>query len=324
MRSSIGSRKPLATSKDRLRRLLSLVPFVMKHQGAPLSQLSQLFGASQRELERDLDLLFMTGIPPYGPGDLIEVTIDDGRVWITMADHLERPQRLTRTEAISLYLRGHALLGTPGYKDAPALASALKKLEQGLGDETLGDLAVRVEPAELPKAGEILDTVWRAAEEHERLRIVYYSASRDEVSDRRVDPEKIYSALGHWYVAAWDGDAGGERLFRVDRIREATATGERFEPRGLEGAGRPLYSRSDKDETVRLLLHARAFWVAEYYEITSRTERGKDLEVSIPTRSLAWVSKLVIRLGREVEIIEPEALRIAVGDLATRTLAGYG
>ena len=48
--------------------------------------------------------------------------------------------------------------------------------------------------------------------------------------------------MGHWYVAAWDVDADAERLFRADRVRSATPTGETFTPRGLRGAGRDLYS----------------------------------------------------------------------------------
>src|SRR6266496_2345791 len=60
------------------------------------------------------------------------------------------------------------------------------------------------------------------------------------------------------------GDA--ERLFRVDRIRSARPTGEHFEPRGLHGAGRPLYTRSERDRPVRLRLGPAARWVVEYYE----------------------------------------------------------
>lgn len=314
----------MATSKERVRRMLSLVPYVVNHPGAELGELSGLFGASEKELRKDLDLLFLTGIPPYGPGDLIDVEIEDDRVWIRMADHLKRPQTLTLPEAASLYVRGKALEGTPGYPDAPALTSALAKIEEALGEEALGDLRGRVESAASPPAGQVLEVVWRAVQEHEIIDITYFAHSRDELTQRVIEPEKIYSSLGHWYVVAWDNGAEGERLFRVDRIRSASATGGLFEPRGLEGPGRPLYSRSDSDIHVRLLLHPGARWVAEYYEVGSSIERDGDLETVLPTRSLAWLAKLLVRLGSEAEILDPPELKRQVKDLAQRTLALYG
>ncbi len=147
-----GRSRPAATSRasDRLRRLLVLVPYLVKHPGTELAEITRLFGVREDELTSDLNLLFVSGLPPYGPGDLIGVAIEDERVWIDMADYFSRPLRLTRAEALALYLRGTALAVTPGLREATALASALRKLEERLGPETLGELAERVRP---PRAG---------------------------------------------------------------------------------------------------------------------------------------------------------------------------
>jgi predicted DNA-binding transcriptional regulator YafY len=82
-----GRPRPAATSRasDRLRRLLVLVPYLVKHPGTELSEITRLFGVRDDELTSDLNLLFVSGLPPYGPGDLIGVAIEDGRVWIDMA-----------------------------------------------------------------------------------------------------------------------------------------------------------------------------------------------------------------------------------------------
>ena len=61
----------------RLRRLLLVVPYLVKHPGTTTDELTRLFGVSKRDLLSDLNLLFVSGLPPYGPGDLIEVDIDD-------------------------------------------------------------------------------------------------------------------------------------------------------------------------------------------------------------------------------------------------------
>lgn len=302
-----------------------MVPYLVRHPGTELSEAARLFDATEDELLDDLRLLFMSGLPPYGPGDLIDVDIQDGRVWIEMADYFARPLRLTRNEAVSLYLRGTALTGAPGLQEATALTSALAKLEEGLGRETLGELAGRVAAAGRPtEAPEMLEPVRAAVEGWERLEIQYYAASTAETTVRRIDPEEVFFAMGNWYVVAWDHLSGEERLLRVDRIRRAEVTGERFEPRGLAGAGRPLYSPGERDVPIRLLLYPKARWVAEYYRTESETEREDgSLEVVLPARRMEWVARLLVRLSGGAEILDPPGLKDLVRDIARRTLEQY-
>ena len=312
---------PPSKTVQRLQRLLAVVPYVVRHPGTPVRELSKLFDVSEPEILADLNLLFLTGLPPYGPGDLIEVDIDDERrVWIRMADFFSRPVRLTRAEALALYLRGNELLGAGGVGEADALRAALGKIAGALGGEALGELQVDV--GEGPETGP-LETVRRGVEKRETLEIEYYSANRDELSTRQIDPEHVFSALGNWYVVAWDRTAEAERLFRLDRIREVSSTGERFERRGLLGQGRDLYTRSAEDQEVRLRLGPRARWVAEYYVVTEATERDGFLEVTLPTKDLAWAAKLVLRLGGEARILEPAELRDLTRELASATLQHY-
>jgi len=292
----------------------------VRHPGTPLEELSRLFGVTEAELTEDLNLLFMTGLPPYGPGDLVEVDFEAGRVSISMADHFSRPVRLTRPEALALHLQGTALLGAEGVPEPGALRSALDKLAEVLG-AALGDLHAEIgDRAERP---EELDAVLDAAQARERIEIDYYSATRDEVTTRRIDPEHVFSAIGNWYVVAWDDRSDAERLFRVDRIRETRRTGETFEPRGLAGSGRELYTPSDEDIRVRLRLSPEARWVAEYYRAERIAQRRGAVEVTLPTKDLAWVAKLVLRLGGAAEIVEPAELRTVAARVADETLALY-
>ena len=289
-----------------------------------MEEVSRLFGVGERELLEDLNLLFVSGLPPYGPGDLIDVQVEEGRVWIGMADYFSRPVRLTRSEALALYLKGKALLGAPGLEEAPALASALEKIEQGLGRDTLENLAGRVEVGAGGHAAAALASVRVAVEHREQLEIEYYTAARDDLTTRRIDPEHVFSSIGNWYVVAWDHLADAERLFRADRIRSARPTGETFEPRGLIGAGRPLYTRSTRDIPIRLVLGPSARWVAEYYE-TERVAEQEDgkIEVMLPAKELPWVAKLILRLGGEATVLGPGELAEMVRDTARRTLALY-
>jgi proteasome accessory factor C len=311
-------------ASERLRRLLVIVPYLIRHPGTEVAEVSRLFGVGESELLEDLNLLFVSGLPPYGPGDLIDVQVEEGRVWVGMADYFSRPVRLSRSEALALYLKGKALLGAPGLEEAPALNSALEKIETGLGKEALQSLAGRVAVGAGGHAARALATVRTGVERREALDVEYYTASRDELTARRIDPEHVFSALGNWYVVAWDRGADAERLFRVDRIRVARPTGEHFEPRGLLGAGRPLYTRSDRDLPVRLRLGPAARWVVEYYE-TARVEQLGDgwVEATLPTKDLPWMAKLVLSLGGEASVVEPPELAAMVESTARRTISLY-
>lgn len=323
MPGSEGGRRASRVS-ERLKRLLAIVPYVVRHPGVELTELERLFHVPEEALVEDLNLLFMSGLPPYTPGDLIDVEIQDGRVWIRMADYFSRPLRLTRSEALALYLRGTALAATPEVPDAPALASALAKLAEALGPETLGALPERTSAAPSGREAEALEVLRRAAAEHRRVRIEYFAASSAEVTTREIDPEEVFTALGNWYVAAFDHRSGQERLFRADRVRRAEETGETFEPRGIHAADRPLYSPTERDVDVRLLLAPEARWVAEYYETTEQVEREEGaLEVVLPATHLEWVERLVLRLAGAVRILEPPGLKDRVRDLARRTREPY-
>ena len=177
------------------------------------------------QLRRDLDLLFMSGLPPYGPGDLIDVDVDeDDRIWITMADHFARPLRLTRSEALALYVRGTELVATPGLPQAPALASALDKLRETLGPETLdadGLIEVMgggVAPEHLGAAA------GRPRETHHRRRdrVLRGLERRLEHADDRARGGLLEP--GQLVRGRVGPGADAERLFRADRVRTAVAT----------------------------------------------------------------------------------------------------
>jgi len=318
-------RKRIPKASERLRRLLVVVPYLVRHPGTPLSEVTRLFGVPQEALVEDLRLLFMSGLPPYGPGDLIDVDFDGDRVTVRMADYFDRPLQLSRSEALALYLRGTALLAMPDVTEAPALRSALEKLAEGLGPETLGDLPELIQTATGGRSAEMLDAVRAAAADHERVRIQYYAASSAETTVRDIDPEEIFHAIGNWYVVAWDQLSGEERMFRADRIKRVEPTGESFEPRGLAGAGRPLYTPGQDEDQVRLLLGPDARWVAEYYATVEQTERSDGtLEVVMPAGRLEWAERLVLRLSGAAEVLGPARLKDRVRDLARRTLEPYG
>jgi proteasome accessory factor C len=311
--------------EERLARMLVVVPYLIQHPGTTLEQASGIFAVPVPSLRRDLELLFMAGLPPYGPGDLIDVEIDeDGAVWISMADHFSRPVRLTRQEALAVYIRATELAATPGLPQAPALDAALAKLRDALGPDALSDAAA-IDAVRSGEPPEHLGAIRDAADRHERVAIAYAAASTGVHTERSIEPEAVFASSGRWYVAAWDVDADDERLLRIDRILTVRPTGVRFRPRGLEGAGRPLYAPGGQDVDVRLRLSPAARWVAEYYVATDVVEEPDgSVTVTLPTKQIVWLARLLLRLGSDATVIEPPEIVLEVRRQAGAALALYG
>ena len=321
----MGKRRRVSVRvEERLGRMLVVVPYLIQHPGTTLQAASDHFGIPIPQLRKDLELLFLAGLPPYGPGDLIDVDIDEGGgIWISMADHFARPLRLTRQEALAVYVRATELAATPGVPGAPALTDALEKLRAALGSDTLGD-AAGIAAAEAGVAPPHLEAVREAASDHCRVEIGYVAASTGERTERTVDPEAVFASAGNWYVAAWDVDVDDERLLRIDRIVSVTISTTTFEPRGLRGAGRPLYTPGGADVDVRIRLRPTARWVAEYYVATQPEEHDDgSLIVTMPTKQIAWVARLLLRLGSDAEVLEPMSVRDEVTRQAAAALARY-
>jgi proteasome accessory factor C len=302
----------------RLRRLLTVIPWIVDHQGSTLDELAARFGIRVAELERDLELIPFCGLPPYTPDRLIDCEVVDGRVFLRFAEYFARPLSLTPGEGFALLAAGQALLAVPGGDPGGSLASALGKLAGALG---AGDgMTVELGPARY------LEPLRAAADNGERVEIDYYTFGRDELTTRRIDPRAVFAAAGQWYVDAYCHRADDDRLFRVDRVMAVRPTGEHFEAgEAAPGVAAPVFNPRPSDRRVTLLLNASAAWVPESYPVESVEEMGEGrLKVVLVASERAWLERLLLRLGPAAEVLEPAEVRVEVAQAARRLLARYG
>ncbi len=294
------------------------MPWIAEHPGAALEEIAARFGVSEAELEHDLELLPLCGLPPYTPDRLIEVEIVDGHVWIRFAEYFDRPLRFSAEEGLALLTAGRALLAVPGSDERGALATALDKLAGALG-ATEG---LSVEVGEPPH----LDALRRAADTHERVEIDYYSFGRNATTSRKIDPRSVFHAFGHWYAAAYCHQAQDERLFRLDRIRAVRPTGEHFDPAadGEPEFGESVYHPRSDDPRVTLELDAAASWVVESYpseEVEERPDGSWRVVLAVSER--AWMERLLLELGPAARVVAPAGLQTVGAEAADRLLTRY-
>jgi proteasome accessory factor C len=301
---------------DKVRRLLALVPYVLKHPGVTLGELCEVFDVSQEELLEDLGLIVLCGRPDYTPADLIEAEIDDDRVYIRMADYFARPLRFTPSELAGLYLACSAMAGLAGPAASTALRSAMGKIEKALGTkpDAARDIEGSVEISVLSPEREILAGLAGAVEERRVVDMEYYSYGRGDLTRRRVHPLSLEFGMGHWYLHAWDERSGETRVFRVDRVKSLHLTGETFEPPRGNGGGEvppsPLRAVESGRIKARLRLSSTlARWAREQPIFTELEEDEEGVVVTLRTDSLSWLEREILTYGPAVEVIHPPELK---------------
>lgn len=302
---------------QRLNRILSMLPWVIANPGATVDEVCERFGYSGKELIADLDLVFVCGLPGYGPGDLMVAYVEDDEVVVDMADYFARPLRLTPAEGLGLLASGLTVISSG--QAPPSLERAVEKLSAALTPDGAEVLTV-----DLAGEPQLVGLLRKAAAEGHVVDIVYASLGKGETKERSVEPWSVASALGNWYLSAYCRSAGGERIFRVDRIREANFTDEAFAKPEHPPAVEVRYLPGEDDVRATIRLTNRARWVAEYYPIEIVEDDTTGLVIRFSAGDVAVIARLLLRLGNEAELVEGPGVAEALSDLRARILTRYG
>jgi proteasome accessory factor C len=300
-------------ARDQVARLLRLVPYLHARDQVSLEEAAQALGVPSAQLEKDLRILFLCGLPGGYPDDLIDVDLDalegEGVIRVSNADYLARPLRLTPTEASAIIVALRALRAGSAAETRDVVDRALGKLER---DDVPATLALRAQLEE-------------AARRRRQVRITYYVPARDEESERVVDPYAVVSHHAVAYLDAYCHSADAPRLFRLDRIHEATVldseiTTEPREPRDLtDGA-----FAGEEATPVTLRLQPQARWMEEYYaveEVRSHPDGGSEVDLLVGDER--WLTRLLLRLTPYAEVLAPDHYGDGAAESIRRALALY-
>jgi proteasome accessory factor C len=313
------------TSEDQLARMLQLVPFLVHNQGLHISEVAANFGITRKELEADLRILICSGLPEGYPDDLLDIQWDDDHVTITQDLDLKRPVRFTVEEACALLTGLETLNGLPEVAEGGALESVTLKLMAAAGEEGLKAAALSA-PEVGPGNSAALETAQEAIRTGAQLRLRYFSRLRDTVSERDIDPLRLYSLDNTWYLEAYCHSAQGLRNFRLDRIEAVEPNGLPVSESAVPGDSVPvkLFTPNDDDAVVLVELTRRGTGLAdEYYaERTAELPDG-GLLAEIRFGSTDWLPMFVAQHGGSARIVQPEELAAASRQWLSAALAQY-
>ncbi|MCL8025870.1 helix-turn-helix transcriptional regulator [Nocardioides bruguierae] len=321
-----------AGARDQVARLLALVPYLHSRGEVHLEEVAADLGVPPEQLLRDLKVLLMCGLPGGFPDDLIDVDLDalegegaDGVVRVTNAEYLARPLRLSATEASAVIVALRALRESADEATRPVVDRALAKLEIAAAE---AGAVAEVELGSERRAPDHSDLVTRleaAVRAGKQVRLTYFVPSRDEVSERVVDPRGVVTADDHPYLDAYCHSAQAPRLFRLDRVQSAEVLErdvetEQVAPRDLSGGVLPAQHAT----TVTLRLAPSARWVVEYYDVLEVREDGDDLLVDLAVADERWLVRLMLRLAPHARVERPHELDERFLGAARLTLSAYG
>jgi proteasome accessory factor BC len=272
-------------------------------------ELAARFAIPLEELQDHLSLLNLVN---FGGGCYAVYAEHDGDVVRVdkelYGDVFRLPPKLTPLEARAIRLAIEYVGATIAAEAHTPLARVRRKLEETFGRF---DLAATPEPRVASDEEALVRVLSQAAEKHRVVELEYLKEGEDTPSLRRVEPYTIERELPVWRVHTWDRTAEGARTFRLDRMRSAQLTDERFEVR--EGFD-PSYLHNPR---VTRLLHSPA--VARW-----KLERGAQLLTDgsaladVPYKTEEWLfSEVFADLGETV-VLEPLRLREHVARRARR------
>jgi proteasome accessory factor C len=323
-----GGREPKASvppfrsdPRERLRRILFLVPFAVRHPGIPVKDLARKCGCTEKELLEDLDFLLGVGSPPFAPDDFLDLYVEGDRVYVALHQSFSRPPRFTESEAAALAAAAQALGGDGRERASKALRDCVPRDRRASFDELVGRIYAGAPPAK----DSVLGRLQRAIAERRAVRLAYHSASRAAETERIVHPYTLAQRFGHWYLYGHDSIRGRALPFRLDRVRECHPTEQRFDPPGEADLARArLFSEAEGDPPRVRVGPVAAAWATARpgVRLVKRAEKGGAV-VELPGASAEWATRFALSLGGDAEVIGPPAARRHFADAVRRTLARY-
>jgi predicted DNA-binding transcriptional regulator YafY len=318
--------------RDRLARLLSVVSILFSkggtEAGVAVTEIARLTGMTTRTVYRDIRALEdELGVPVFQAGR--------GRYGIDRKFFLP-PLRLSVPEAIVLFLASRLIARWSDQYDA-AVVSAFTKLADALPQPiarhvTATMLAVGTHDPNEPFSRSFA-AVARGWAEGRVVEIDYDPGSaprkRTRVQPYFLEPD---AALRSVYLIGHDEPANAMRTYKVERIRSATLTQDRYEipadfdPDAWLANSWGIWS-SDSTPPVRIRLRfepsvahrvREAVWHRSQ-ELTELPDGG--IELAVTVAGIVEIQHWILSWGGEVEVLEPVELREAVA-ASVRQAAG--
>ena len=324
-----NGRREAAIRPERFARLVTLASILIEagREGRSLNaeEVRERLQVSEQELREDVQVL---NVVNFGAGSYILYAElhEDGTIEVdpdAYSDSFARPARLLPIEAKAL-VAAIDLIGEHIPKGS--LGPARAKIVKALGEDPVEEgLQVTGPTGDDPRIARVVS---KAIAGRRLLEIEYYKENEDEFSQRTIEPYALINGRDGWYVASYDPAREDVRHFRLDRIKKAEVTDQRFQPRSevdpaADVEGWPRTGEVEASRRARVWISAeRARWEREERQVVEELADGA-LVVELPFAGVDWLVREVLKEAGDAVVLEPAEARDAVREAAGRLTGAY-
>jgi predicted DNA-binding transcriptional regulator YafY len=330
-----GTDDRVTRKRDRLARLLSVASILYSRgsgeTGVAVSEIAKLTGMTTRTVYRDINALDEElGVPVFQAGR--------GRYGIDRKFFLP-PLRLSVPEAIVLFLAARLIARWSDQYDATVVSAFTKLadlLPQPIAQHVAATMRVVGEHDPNEPFSRSFSAVARGWAEGRVVEIDYDPGTaprkRTRIHPYFLEPD---AALRSVYLIGFDEPAAAMRTYKVERIRSATLTTDRYEiPDGFDpdvwlanswgiwsSDGTPAaHIRLRFDESV-----AHRVREAVWHRSQELTElAGGGVELALTVAGTVEIRPWILSWGDAVEVLEPAELRDVIAAAVTTAAKRYG
>jgi len=274
----------------------------------PAHEIVERFHIPEDQLDEHLQLLNLVN---FGGGCYtVYAALEGDEVHVDKelyGDTFRHAPRLTPLEARAIRL-ALEFVGPMIAADAHTpLDRVRKKLEETFGQF---ELAQTPKPHIAEAEADLVATLTEGIRARCLVEIEYQKEGEQTWSKRIVEPYSLERELPNWRVHTWDRSRDGERSFRLDRMRTAKLTPDKFDPRP---AFEPRGFRDARTAKVLYLKGVSARWAVE--RGATALKDGTAL-AEMPVGSPQWLIGEILSQRGEAVLLEPEEMRDAIATRA--------
>jgi len=312
-------RPDTAIRPERFARLVTLASILInagrREERVVMAEICERLQISDEELREDLSVL---NVVNFGGGSYVlyaEIKEEDGEIEIDpepYSDNFDRPARLLPVEAKAL-IAAIDLIGE--HIPEGSLASAREKIVAALGEDPM-EQGLQVAPPASDDS-DVARLISSAITGRRLIEIEYYKENEDEISERKVEPYALTNGREGWYVASYDPEREGVRHFRLDRIKRARVSEQKFQPRpevdpAAEVDGWLRTGEVEASRSARVwVAPERARWAREARRVVEERTDGS-VVVELSFAGVDWLVREILREAGDAAVLEPEDAREAV------------
>jgi predicted DNA-binding transcriptional regulator YafY len=296
---------------NRALRTMDLIPFILENPGISIENLANQFSVTEKQIEDDLQLVFMCGLPGYTPYELIDLVFEDGVVSIIDPQVLDKPRRFSKSELVVIVL-GLQILGELNNSNSvranqiKALSDKIMKL--GNSNSVLINSGQNNSP--------YVDIVLNAISLRKSLIIEYHSMIRDEITNRIILPRYLYFLNGNLYLNALDLDAKADRVFKLNLIKKCEV-----------GSATENQTYENNEYAIQVVLEIDKQFV-NFIErnssvITNIQENKDSYRVDLMVSNMEWLKRSILSYSPGITVISPVLLATQVREVASSLMSAY-